>query len=136
MVPSIKRPALAGTGGKDSERPGVYRASPSNATSPADWLNPRRRRCAERLLTYICWRGRKVLLFPDVLDDLRQYERLDAWAVRQAADDLYALGAVDIHLAGEVEVIEALTADLDAEAMTAAGHQRVVMSAPKVRRPA
>lgn len=56
---------------------------------PADWLNPRRRLNAERLVAYLAWNGRKAILTPDRYADVQDDLRLDRYAVDQAADDLY-----------------------------------------------
>src|SRR4051794_7257425 len=120
MSDATKRPSLAGAGGKgardlrESYRPRLF-----EPIHPGNWLNPLRRLYAERLLAYIWWHGRKIILTPDRFADLLEYERLDPWAVRRTMDDLYMLGVVDVRMAGSVAVVEALADDLDAGAVTA-----------------
>jgi hypothetical protein len=116
IAPNNKR-APAGHGGGSNDRArGSYSRLAPEATWPGNWFNPRRRLHAERLLAYVTWNGGKINLTPDRLADLRQHERLDAWAVFQAADDLYILGVADIHMAAAAVVVVALAPDLDVAA--------------------
>lgn len=79
-------------------------------------LSPRRKLYAQRFLTYVCWHGRKCLLTSATYDQLRVEQQLDRFSVNQAIDDLYALGLIDERMAGETQVVIALTHTLDGAA--------------------
>jgi hypothetical protein len=113
IAPDSKKAPAAYGGRTTNHSQTFYPSDAPQATHPANWLNPRRRCYAQRLLDYIIWHGRKLYLTPDQFADLRDYNRLDPWSVRQAVDDLYSLGVVDVRPAGEVDVVEALADDLD-----------------------
>lgn len=86
-----------------------------NGASLGARLSPRRKLYAQRLLDHLQWHGRRVLL-----DELRYADlaadpqcSLDRFAVNQAVDDLYALGLVDVRLAGGLQLVIALAENVE-----------------------
>lgn len=81
---------------------------------PGNWLNPRRRDCAERLLNYIPWHGgNKLCLDAEQYANLRDDAGMDRYTVDLASDDLYKLGCITIRKAGPYTVLQVLSWDLD-----------------------
>jgi hypothetical protein len=68
-------------------------------------LSPRRRILAERLAMYLESRGGKVLLPPRVKNDLAARLEVNSHEVDQAAEDLYALGTIEMRTIGETLVL-------------------------------
>lgn len=84
-----------------------------NCRRPGEWLNPRRRLYAEKLLHFLWWHGGKRSLNAETYDLVQYEQALDRWATDQAADDLYTLGAVDMRRVGEGWTLEALAKSVD-----------------------
>ena len=112
MNGNIKAPAANG-GQWTHFTAASYKSSSAETTEPASWFNPRRRFYAERLLRFVWWHGSKLFINDKAYADLAHAERLDRYAVDQAADDLYRLGCIEVRLAGETVVLHLLSADLD-----------------------
>jgi hypothetical protein len=95
-----------------------YRSMPSPTTRRLGArLSPRRKLNAQRFLDYLHWHGRRLRLDDHAYADLRGDRwpafGVDRYVVNQAVDDLYALGLVEIRFGGGVQVIVALSAEVE-----------------------
>ena len=92
----------------------LVRRDRDTSPPPPDWLNPRRRLYAERLVRFLEWNGRKVIFTPEKYADVRRESGLFPNHVDQAADDLFDLGLIDIHVAGAAHVLTLLLPEQEA----------------------
>jgi hypothetical protein len=68
---------------------------------------------ARYVLDYVNMHGGRVFFDSGKYRDLRDSHHLDKHCVRLAVDDLYDLGLVEVRLAGNLEVVTALIADME-----------------------
>jgi hypothetical protein len=88
--------------------------SQERAKSVADWLNPRRRLYAERLIGFLAWRGRKVYFTAVAYADAQHEIRGDIYTVNAAINDLHRLGCIEVHIAGDdIPVARLLDDEID-----------------------
>ncbi|HWE95465.1 MAG TPA: hypothetical protein VG269_15965 [Tepidisphaeraceae bacterium] len=84
-----------------------------SADHPSNWLTPRRRLFAEKLVRYLEFHGCKAYLSKEKYADIYAETGLDGYAVDQAVEDLYRLGNIVSNYPADVEVITLLSSDLD-----------------------
>jgi hypothetical protein len=72
---------------------------------PLTFENAARQRNAQWLIDYLLFHNRKVYLTPETRANIERRSCLDRIALDQAIADLLELGHIELHMAGELEVV-------------------------------